>query len=460
MLLAPGDCGAQQPFRSPVIEEVVLDNGCRVLFQSTSYSSTVAISALVAVPAYGESRLRAGTRNLLALIASAPQPWPKDIRPCRTSLRLDSSVTRDYLELLVQCLPSDLGCALALIRHRLFEAEINRESFETARRQLRSTIRTNRGLPIPLTLSTAVEELYPRRAGSWPVTGSIASMSVITLNDVREFYHNNLWPNATIISISGNVEFTEVRAKAQEYFADLLPGPGYGPEVFSPLPTIDRPRRLKMSGLDKSVVVIAGRAPAIGDSSYPAAVVLSTLLGSGMGSRLFQVLRANQSLAYTVEAALTPSQVCSHSWVLATCSRSKIDMVYAETKGQLNDIARHKPSDAELERAKRFVINSFVLSQQRNRDLSHYLGVFRSCGGMDGFYTYQQFPQLIAEVTGEQISEACAEIFHRSATVIIEAGQKSTVQSWLPWQGYAWTCRYAQPSGHQHNSSVARGDQL
>jgi len=405
--------------------------------------------------------LYAGTRNLLALIASAPQPWPENIRPCQTSLRLYSSVTRDYLALLVQCLPADLDCALALIRHRLFEAEIDRKSFETARRQLRSTIRTNRGLPVPLALNTAVEELYPRRAGAWPVTGSIASMSAITLSNIREFYHKNFRPNATVISISGNVTLTKVRARSQEYFADLLPGPEYGPESFFPLPALDRPRRLVMSGLDKSVVVVTGRAPSIRDSGYPVVVVLSALLGSGMGSRLFQTLRADQSLAYTVEAALTPSNVCSHSWILATCSRSKIDMVCAEIKGQLDDIARHKPSDAELERAKRFVINSFLLNQQRNRDLSHYIGVFGSCGGMDGIYTYQQFPQLITEVTGDQVREACAEIFHRPATVIIEAGRQPTVKSsWLPQPGHLGTYRYAQPSWHEYSSPVARGDQL
>jgi len=435
----------------------VLDNGCRVLFQSTSHSSTVAISALVRIPASEESRLHAGTRSLLALIAGSPESWPEEIELCQTSLRLDSTVTRDYLALLVQCLPQDLSAALALLRQRLFGAEISRSSFEAARRQLRSMVRTNQGLPVPLALSTVVEELYPRQAGSWPVTGSIASMSAVTLSSVREFYHNDLWPNATLISISGNVRLAEIKAKAQEYFGDLLPGPEYGPAAFSALPKVDKPRRLIMSGLDKSVVVVAGRAPTIGDPGYPAAVVLSTLLGSGMGSRLFQALRGEQSLAYTVQAALTPSRVCSHSYVLASCSLSKVDTVCAEIKRQLNDIAQYKPSDAELERAKGFVINSFLLNQQRNRDLSYYLGVFTSCGGTDGLHLYQQFPQLIAEVTGEQVSEACGEIFHGSATVIIEAGQQSTG---LSQRGQPWTSSWGQPFAHQHNFRWARGDQL
>ena len=57
VLLAPGDCHAQQLPRSPAIEEVVIDNGCRVLFQLNNSAPTVAISALVKVRASQETRL-------------------------------------------------------------------------------------------------------------------------------------------------------------------------------------------------------------------------------------------------------------------------------------------------------------------------------------------------------------------------------------------------------------------
>ena len=80
---------------------------------------------------------------------------------------------------------------------------------------------------------------------------------------------------------------------------------------------------------------------------------------------------------------------------------------------------------------------------------------------MDGFYTYQQFPQLITEVTGDPVREACTEIFHRPATVIIEAGQQPAVKSsWLPRPGHLGTYCCARPSWHEYGSPVARGDQL
>ncbi len=421
MLLAPGDCRAQQLSRSPVIEEVVLDNGCRVLFQLNNSAPTVAISALVRVRASQETRLTAGIRQLLALIVAAPDPWPKQIGPCPPSLRLVASANRDGVALRVECLPQDLTCALALIRHQLFEAQISRESFERARHQLSRTIQTNRQLPLPMAFDTVVKELYPSQAGSWPVTGSLASMSAISVERIRQFHRDHFRPNVTVISISGNVIVAALKAKTEELFGELLPGPEYHGERFRPHPEIGEPRRLMMKGLDKSAVVTAGRAPVIGDPEYPAAVVLGVLLGSGMGSRLFEALRAEQSLAYTVQAALTPSTVCSYSHVVATCSRSNIEAVRTEIGRQLADIANNSPTEPELERAKRFAINSFLLSQQRNRDVAHYLGVFSSSDSAKGLHIYRHFSQLITEVTGEQVRNCCAQIFRKPATVIIEA---------------------------------------
>ena len=420
LLLAPGDCRAQQLSRSPAIEEVVLDNGCRVLIQPNNSTSTVAISALVKVRASQETLLTAGIRQLLALIAAAPDPWPEQIGPSPPSLRLAASANRDGVALRVECLPQDLTCALALIRHQLFEAQISRESFERARHQLSRTIQANRNLPLPLAFDTVVKELYPQQAGSWPVTGSLASMSVISVERARQFYRDHFRPNVTVISISGNVTVAALKAKTEKLFGELLPGPERHGERFTPHPEIGEPSWLMMRGLDKSAIVVAGRGPAIGDPEYPAAVVLSALLGSGMGSRLFQALRAEQSLAYTVQAALTPSTVCSYSHVLATCSRSNIEVVHTEITRQLADIANNSPTQPELERAKRFAINSFLLSQQRNRDVAHYLGVFSSSPGK-GIHTYRDFSQLITEVTGDQVRNCCAQIFRKPATVIIEA---------------------------------------
>ena len=402
-------------------EQFVLDNGCRVLFQSEAHSATVAISALVELRASQESPLRAGIRNLLALRAATPEPDDEHTGAWPPGIRVDSSTTRDYLALLVQCLPQDFPAALALIRWRLFAPELSAPQFEAARRKALGHIEATRGLPTALALSKLVEELYPGQRGAWPVTGSLASLLALDLEQVRQFHRDNFRANALVLSISGDLTAAEVAAQARICFGDLLPGPArLDEEAFSPHPTAGEPQWLTMSGVDTSVVAVGGRAPHLGAEDYPAGAVLVALLGSGMGSRLFQALRAQRSLAYTVQAALTPSVVCGHAYVLATCSQANLEAVRAEIDSQIESVLAGGVTEDEVARARKFVVNSFVLGNQRNRDIAHYLGVFYGSGGASGVQTHQQFAQLIADVSAEQVQKSCAQIFGRRIVVVVE----------------------------------------
>ena len=437
LCLGAVDCGAEEEATATAPQQFSLDNGLCVLFQPNAHTPTVALSASVGVPASRESRLTAGIRYLLATMVGCPQVMPNAASEPPTALQIDSAATRDHVELLVQCLPQDFPSALRLVRQQLFELQLGPDKFEAARQETLTAIQASRRRPVALARSTIVEELYPQQPGSWPVHGSIASMSVITLEQVQRLYQDSFWPNAAVLSISGDLPVAEVTAQVQSCFGDLLPGKvAHSPERFSPHAALEAPRRLIMRGVDSSVVVIAGRAPTLADSDYPAAAVLSVLLGSGMGSRLFLTLRGEQSLAYTIEGALTPSRVCSYAYVLATCSARNIEATQTEIHRQLRSIIRDGVSEAELERAKRFVTNRFMLSKQRNPDLAHYLAVFYGTGGAEGLETYQQFPARVAEVSAEQAQQICAKIFTKPATIIVEGDtQPAADPSLMNWDG-------------------------
>ncbi len=426
--LGPGSCWAAGAARAATLEQIVLDNGLCVLFQPNAGTSTVAVCALAQVRASRESRLTAGIRQLLAQVAGSPGSWPETAGRRPTALQVQSAASRDYVELLVQCLPPDFPAALQLIRRQLFEPQLTRERFEAARAETVRAIRVSRQLPVALALSKMAGELYPRQPGSWSVNGSIAAMSAITLEQAQRFQRDYFRPNATVLGISGDLAAAQVEAQVRSCFDDLLPGKtAPGREPFSPHPTIEAPRRLIMRGVDSSVIVLAGRAPTLADPDYPAAAGLSVLLGAGMGSRLFQVLRAERSLAYTVQAALTPSQVCSYAYVLATCSFANLAATQATIERQLADIIEQGVSEAELARARQFVITSFMLNMQRNRDLAHYAGVFYASGGPEGLATYQQFAARIEKVSAGQVQELCTQIFARPAIIIVEGSRQPRI---------------------------------
>ncbi len=338
------------------------------------------------------------------------------------AMRLEGFTTRDYVELVVQCVPGDLAVGLRELRQRLFEAEFTAAQLEVGIRRMRRSLACGDQTPVGFVIDTLVSRLYYGQPGWWPTSGTFAATGAIGLNEARQFYQSHFFPNATTIAVAGPLDWQMVQSTVTDVFETVLPGPVDSQSLrFVPQADWDEPWRGLMAGIDTSVVAVGGRAPSINSEDYPAAAVLTTLLGSGMGSRLYQVLREKRALAYTTEAGLTPSNVCGYVYLLATCSPSDTDSVQQLIGAQLSDIAQQGPQPAELQRAKRYVQGSFALNQQSSHDVAHYLGMFVVCGGGEGVPTYQRFTQLIDAVSSEDIQRVCQQIFQSPAVVVLQA---------------------------------------
>lgn len=423
--------GADEP--SPPVHTAVLDNGLRVIFGECPVSATVACNAFIQISAIQESSLTAGIRQLIQLMMTGPTvtgPEPPEAQP-PVGINPEGTTTRDYVEVIVQCLPEDFSAALVKLRRRVFEGQFTIQQFQIARQRLRYRLAASQEIPVSLALDTLVRRLYSGQPGSWPPGGSFAAAGAVRLEQAQRFYEQHFLPNATTIIIAGPLAWEQVLSLVKETFESLLPGHvNRQPRRFSPRTNLPRHWRAAISGSNSSIVVMGGQAPVLSSPDYPVAAVLTTLLGSGMGSRLYQSLRHERALAYSTEAGLTPSRVCSYAYVLATCSASDIDTIQQLIDEQLRDISQQGPSAKELRRAQRYLRGSFALNQQSSRDLAHYLGMFAVSGGSEGLLIHRQFPRLVAAVSSQDVQEACHQIFNTPTVVILEATGLSQTVHW------------------------------
>jgi len=405
------------------IHTAVLDNGLRVIFRQCPAAATTTCAAFVQVNGAQERNLTAGIRQLIQFMIEAPAGLTSEPTSSHgPTIRLEGFTTRDYVELVMQCVPGDLAVGLKELRQRLFEAEFTAAQLEVGIRRLRRSLACGDQTPVSFVIDTLVSRLYYGQPGWWPTSGTFAATGAIGLNEARKFYQSHFFPNATTIAVAGPLDWQMVHSTVTDVFETVLPGPVDSQSLrFVPQADWDEPWHGLMTGIDTSVVAVGGRAPSIDSEDYPAAAVLTTLLGSGMGSRLYQVLREKRALAYTTEAGLTPANVCGYVYLLATCSASDIDTVQQLIGAQLSDIAQQGPQPDELQRAKRYVQGSFALNQQSSYDIAHYLGMFVVCGGGEGVPTYQRFAQLIDAVSSEDIQRVCQQVFQSPAVVILQA---------------------------------------
>ena len=131
-----------------------------------------------------------------------------------------------------------------------------------------------------------------------PILGTLATLEGLTSEMLHEYFRRRYRAENVVIAAAGDVDHDALVARVSEHF-DLPAGPpmplSSTPPAFTPTAKIETREDLQQLYLS-----VATRGLSFGDADrYPLAV-LNALLGGGMSSRLFQSVREEAGLAYSI----------------------------------------------------------------------------------------------------------------------------------------------------------------
>jgi predicted Zn-dependent peptidase len=197
-----------------------------------------------------------------------------------------------------------------------------------------------------------------------PVLGTEESIRALTRRQVHGYYQRRYTPDSMVVAVAGNVVHSEVVALVRRAFADRLdesvsPSPVRLGKEPSGVPA----RSVAVIGDDteQANILLGCQGLARPDRSRAALGVLSAALGGGMSSRLFQRIREERGLAYSVYSYTSAYADTGQFGVYAGCQPGKVDEVLTLMTAELDAVARGDLTLAEIERGKGQMRGSIVL---------------------------------------------------------------------------------------------------
>jgi predicted Zn-dependent peptidase len=174
----------------------------------------------------------------------------------------------------------------------------------------------------------------------------------------REFSYNNL-----VVAAAGNVDHNRLIELVGVAFDGCESGAGFRPQNLDP----GRPRPAapilieQKNELEQAHLVIATPWPhALSNDRY-AASLLSSIIGGGTSSRLWQKIREERGLAYSVGAGGSAFSDVGVFNVYAGTSPEYLDQVLEVSLGELREVVRNSVTEEELRIAKDQAISSILL---------------------------------------------------------------------------------------------------
>lgn len=373
---------------------------------------------------------RTGVANLLAatMLEGTANRTPEELEQAIDLLGATVNVSAGAQSFTVSgsVLARNYAETMGLVEEILLEPRFDPERFELARQRVENGIRRQQANPGAVASQVFDRLIYGDHILAEPVSGTLASVASITLDDLRAYHRNALALSSAVILVAGAVSPGEAVA---EPLANLVARWPAAPErVFPPPPTWSQERAglyfVDIPGAKQSVLAIGRLGLAQTDPEfYPASVMNFRLGGGGFASDLTQVLREGKGYTYGVGSSFQGTDLPG-PFSIRSSVRSNVTL---ESLQLIKDIVeRHGPEfdQEDLETTQGFLLRA---NARAFETLGAKLGLIRavSAYGFDSDYVLQR-EQIVREMTVERIRELAEAHLDPSSMIWLVAGDAET----------------------------------
>jgi predicted Zn-dependent peptidase len=291
-----------------------------------------------------------------------------------------------------------------LLRPTFPAVEIERE-----RGVIQEEIRMYEDQPGQVAQEAVTALMWPGNALSRPLAGTSDNIQRMKRRDLvnyrRKFYHSgNL-----CITVAGKTDLSEVRELVKPLLRQFPAGTRTPYTPVSGRQTAPRFQLIRKP-IEQTQFVIGLRGVSLHDPRRFAFRLMSVILGENMSSRLFQTVREQHGLAYSISTGVNYYQETGSFFVNAGVENSKTEQAIRLTLQTIRKLARRAPSAKELRRAKEYTFGQIHLSLESTDNQMMWLG--ENLVGHDRVLNPEKMIRQIEAVTPEEVRAAAALLVH------------------------------------------------
>lgn len=302
-------------------------------------------------------------------------------------------------------LPEDLELSVDILSDMYYNSLFREEDIELERGVIIEEINMYEDSPEDVALDSVAELMWAGNPMGNPVAGTEESVRKITRDMMLGYYSRRYTPKNTVISVAGNFSGDEITALFEKYFSKTA---GEEELIVSP-PQFISGKWSRNKDIEQTHISIAYPAPSLDNNSLGVISILNNILGGSMSSRLFQKVREEKGLCYSVYSytSILPQAGMMGVYVglASEMTENAMEIIEAETE----KISSEEVSTDEIERARSQIKCSVIMSRESAASRMSANG--KSQLLLDRVRTDEEILSAILSVTKEDILNLAKKIF-------------------------------------------------
>ncbi|MBC7766044.1 MAG: insulinase family protein [Hyphomonadaceae bacterium] len=412
------------------MKQYTLKNGVRVVQEAVPYVRSVAFGIWLGAGSRRETAHNNGISHFIEhmLFKGTSTRTAKEIAEYMDSIggQLNAYTGKENTCFYAKTLDNHVEKAISLLCDMLFQSTFLEENIDTERSVILEEINMYEDSPEDLAYDNMTEAVWAGDALGRPILGTEQSLANINAQTMRQYMAQYYVPKNAVISVAGNFDHTAMQALIEQYFSQWAIGADVPYEDYEPLSfqaeQIYRPKEIEQVHL-----CLGYEGFAYEDNRFYTLQVMNAIFGGGMSSRIFQSIREEKGLAYTIYSHAARYQKAGIFSIYGGFNPNQTEAVMVTLKKEIELFKQKGVTPEELNRAKEQIKGGYIMSLESVSTRMQYWG--KSIISAGKIQSIDDVMTRIDNVNQQKVHEIAQVIFNLETFCISAVGALKNVEA-------------------------------
>lgn len=388
-----------------MFKKKTLDNGVRIVYEEIPYLRSVSVGIWVAAGSRYENEFNNGISHFIEhmMFKGTSNRTAKEIAESMESIggQINAFTGRECTCYYAKALDEHINAMIAVLADIFFNSLFSESVLDIERSVIFEEIGMYEDTPDDLAHDLLSKTVWPGNPLGLPILGSAKCLNNISRDTIIGYMKDNYLPHRTVVSVAGNFKEDSLLEELEKRFGNWKPAKGDKNNI---IPTqYKRGFKIKEKSIEQVHVCMGMQGVSHGDDNLYSLLAVNNVFGGTMSSRLFQKVREELGMAYSVFSF--PASFIDNGLytIYAATNPMNLKDVITAIIGEMRKMISEGITPDELARAKEQLKGSFILGLESTG------GRMNSIGKSELLLGYIKTPDEILEkidsITMEQADE-------------------------------------------------------
>ena len=341
----------------------VLENGLTIIGEEIPYVKSISLGVWINAGSRIEDEEISGVSHFIEhmLFKGTKNRTSKQIASEIDNLggQINAFTSKECTCYYVKLLNSHIDIGIDVLSDMILNSKFDKEDLDKERSVIIEELKMYEDSPEDLAYDLLTENIYKDDALGMNIIGTEESLKRLNREKLLEYFNKYYVPNNSVISISGNFNYNEIINKIEEKYKNWKKR-----DVDIDIKKAEFKSCFLSKNKDTEQVNLALSLEAVpleNDEEVYALAVINTVLGGSISSRLFQKIREEKGLVYSIYSSQSLYRKCGELGIFASMSNDHLKEVYESIIEEIKTMKKHYLTDIEIKESKEQLKGSYIL---------------------------------------------------------------------------------------------------